>query len=540
MERGPGAGHCALAAPALPAAAGAAAPAPPGAGPGGGWARRAGAGGRGGGQRRRLRGSNRWDPAAWWRRAREEEEEEEPRQREPEQEQEQEQDEPRKLTATAAARAQARSRSPRSGPLPASRLPRPPAGRPAPSAPPGPELPPSLLHPGRGEEEAEQEASRSRRRQRRRRRPSRTERAAAPRVRPPPAPIQQQRRSHTAGQPRPRRAPARPSTAQSSPGTGRPGGRPAPEGAGSDGRMPKPTLLLRGGWERERSPGDSELGRQFRDWCLRTYGDSAKTKTVTRSKYQRIAEVLQGGGGTGAGSGPAAGEKGKFQFWVRSKGFRLGSGREPKMGQVVYVPVKTGSVHASLLTGPLRLAWAALRVRGVPAPLRAAARAVAVPGGLSRAAHPSMFRPPVPSPRQQAAALEPEPPPARPGAACPGRLALPPPGRLGGVYVCVCGGWCRRVGGREVGAAAGRGVRWASQRQGRGPAWALSPRPHPELARGGAAGSAAWRRSSLPRVGGASPRPPGPLVPPSLGQGRPDLSIPSPPPSPRAGPVQAG
>ncbi|DAA23413.1 TPA: hypothetical protein BOS_13591 [Bos taurus] len=50
--------------------------------------------------------------------------------------------------------------------------------------------------------------------------------------------------------------------------------------------MPKPTLLLRGGWERERSPGDSELGRQFRDWCLRTYGDSAKTKTVTRSKYQ--------------------------------------------------------------------------------------------------------------------------------------------------------------------------------------------------------------------------------------------------------------
>ncbi|XP_063104603.1 nucleolar protein 4-like isoform X4 [Cavia porcellus] len=107
--------------------------------------------------------------------------------------------------------------------------------------------------------------------------------------------------------------------------------------------MPKPTLLLRGGWERERNPGDSELGRQFRDWCLRTYGDSAKTKTVTRSKYQRIAEVLQGGGGTGAGSGPAAGEKGKFQFWVRSKGFRLGSGREPKMGQVVYVPVKTGS-----------------------------------------------------------------------------------------------------------------------------------------------------------------------------------------------------
>ncbi|KAG8131514.1 hypothetical protein E2320_009434 [Naja naja] len=98
-------------------------------------------------------------------------------------------------------------------------------------------------------------------------------------------------------------------------------------------------------------PGESELGRQFRDWCLRTYGDSAKTKTVTRSKYQRIAEVLQGGGGGGSGGssgGGGGGEKGKFQFWVRSKGFRLGNGtREPpaaKMGPgVVYVPVKTGT-----------------------------------------------------------------------------------------------------------------------------------------------------------------------------------------------------
>ncbi|XP_063152904.1 nucleolar protein 4-like isoform X2 [Candoia aspera] len=104
---------------------------------------------------------------------------------------------------------------------------------------------------------------------------------------------------------------------------------------------PPPPLLLRSA--SGSRPGDSELGRQFRDWCLRTYGDSAKTKTVTRSKYQRIAEVLQGGGGGGGG-----GEKGKFQFWVRSKGFRLGNGtREPpaaKMGPVVvYVPVKTGT-----------------------------------------------------------------------------------------------------------------------------------------------------------------------------------------------------
>ncbi|XP_060627804.2 nucleolar protein 4-like isoform X1 [Anolis sagrei] len=100
-------------------------------------------------------------------------------------------------------------------------------------------------------------------------------------------------------------------------------------------------------------PGESALGRQFRDWCLRTYGDSAKTKTVTRSKYRRIAEVLQGGGaggGSGGGGGSHGssshgGEKGKFQFWVRSKGFRLGDAASPpgKAPGVVYVPVKAGT-----------------------------------------------------------------------------------------------------------------------------------------------------------------------------------------------------
>ncbi|KAK9405020.1 nucleolar protein 4-like [Crotalus adamanteus] len=137
--------------------------------------------------------------------------------------------------------------------------------------------------------------------------------------------------------------------------------RPGQDSLGSPA-MPKPPppppapppLLRSAGGNR---PGDSELGRQFRDWCLRTYGDSAKTKTVTRSKYQRIAEVLQGGGGgggngNGGNGGGGGGEKGKFQFWVRSKGFRLGNGpREPpaaKMGPgVVYVPVKTGTVSAA-------------------------------------------------------------------------------------------------------------------------------------------------------------------------------------------------
>ncbi|XP_061485712.1 uncharacterized protein LOC133386120 [Rhineura floridana] len=42
---------------------------------------------------------------------------------------------------------------------------------------------------------------------------------------------------------------------------------------------PPPPLLLRSA--SGSRPGDSELGQQFRDWCL---GDSAKTKMVTRSK----------------------------------------------------------------------------------------------------------------------------------------------------------------------------------------------------------------------------------------------------------------
>ncbi|XP_075427873.1 nucleolar protein 4-like [Ascaphus truei] len=82
-------------------------------------------------------------------------------------------------------------------------------------------------------------------------------------------------------------------------------------------------------------PRDSDLGRRFRSWCLRTYGDSAKTKTVTRGKYERIAAVLRGGAGPG--------DRGKFHFWVRSKGFRLGTGGEQEERPAVYVPVKSGA-----------------------------------------------------------------------------------------------------------------------------------------------------------------------------------------------------
>nr|XP_003223560.2 PREDICTED: nucleolar protein 4 isoform X3 [Anolis carolinensis] len=91
--------------------------------------------------------------------------------------------------------------------------------------------------------------------------------------------------------------------------------------------------------------GDRDMYRQFQDWCLRTYGDSGKTKTVTRKKYERIVQLLNGAEGSST-------DNAKFKFWVKSKGFQLSSPDEVGAGaggggggvggkQVLYVPVKT-------------------------------------------------------------------------------------------------------------------------------------------------------------------------------------------------------
>ncbi|XP_069816157.1 nucleolar protein 4 isoform X3 [Dendropsophus ebraccatus] len=83
---------------------------------------------------------------------------------------------------------------------------------------------------------------------------------------------------------------------------------------------------------------DRDMYRHFQDWCLRTYGDSGKTKTVTRKKYERIVQLLNG-------SESSSTDNAKFKFWVKSKGFQLGSPAEeegsPGDKQVLYVPVKT-------------------------------------------------------------------------------------------------------------------------------------------------------------------------------------------------------
>ncbi|OXB72796.1 UNVERIFIED_CONTAM: hypothetical protein H355_009095, partial [Colinus virginianus] len=92
--------------------------------------------------------------------------------------------------------------------------------------------------------------------------------------------------------------------------------------------------------------GDRDMYRQFQDWCLRTYGDSGKTKTVTRKKYERIVQLLNG-------SESSSTDNAKFKFWVKSKGFQLGGSDEVSGGagggkQVLYVPVKTTEIQETV------------------------------------------------------------------------------------------------------------------------------------------------------------------------------------------------
>ena len=99
----------------------------------------------------------------------------------------------------------------------------------------------------------------------------------------------------------------------------------------------------------------------FQEWCLRTYGDSGKTKTVTRRKYNKIIQTLKHLEDDHRGW--IFREKNtinaKFKFWVKSKGFQVGSLQEGVGGSpdraVLFVPIKaTVSASSSFtFTGPL-------------------------------------------------------------------------------------------------------------------------------------------------------------------------------------------
>ena len=55
----------------------------------------------------------------------------------------------------------------------------------------------------------------------------------------------------------------------------------------------------------------------YQPWVIKTYGDQAKTKTITIKKYARILRTLRGEEVNSA-------ENSKFRFWVKSKGFHIG------------------------------------------------------------------------------------------------------------------------------------------------------------------------------------------------------------------------
>lgn len=94
----------------------------------------------------------------------------------------------------------------------------------------------------------------------------------------------------------------------------------------------------------EMSPmeGNAEMQAHYQSWAEQNYGDSGKTKTVTRKKYRRIVSYLRGD------ESPTT-ENAKFRFWVKGKGFKLGPANPGYEGcdencnkeDVLYVPVKT-------------------------------------------------------------------------------------------------------------------------------------------------------------------------------------------------------
>ncbi|XP_052396370.1 nucleolar protein 4-like isoform X1 [Carassius gibelio] len=109
---------------------------------------------------------------------------------------------------------------------------------------------------------------------------------------------------------------------------------------------------------RSRSPAvsEAEMLGDFQEWCLRTYGDSGKTKTVTRRKYNKILQTLLQSDDSNGVYVERNHINAKFKFWVKSKGFQVGNtdGKPNENGAadraVLYVPIKATCVDGS--SGP--------------------------------------------------------------------------------------------------------------------------------------------------------------------------------------------
>lgn len=84
--------------------------------------------------------------------------------------------------------------------------------------------------------------------------------------------------------------------------------------------------------KRQRMSSDSkdEMLAAYQPWVIQTYGDLAKTKTITLKKYARILRTLRG-------EEVVSADNSKFRFWVKAKGFYVGkpAGYDPKPADAI-------------------------------------------------------------------------------------------------------------------------------------------------------------------------------------------------------------
>ena len=69
--------------------------------------------------------------------------------------------------------------------------------------------------------------------------------------------------------------------------------------------------------KRQRVDGKDDMLAAYQPWVIQTYGDLAKTKTITLKKYARILRTLRG-------EEIVSADNSKFRFWVKAKGFHVG------------------------------------------------------------------------------------------------------------------------------------------------------------------------------------------------------------------------
>lgn len=74
----------------------------------------------------------------------------------------------------------------------------------------------------------------------------------------------------------------------------------------------------------------SDMLAIYQPWVIQTYGDLAKTKTITIKKYARILRTLRG-------EEVVSADNSKFRFWVKAKGFHVGRppGYDPKPADAI-------------------------------------------------------------------------------------------------------------------------------------------------------------------------------------------------------------